>query len=76
MCSSCARVVPLVERLALLQAVVALQAQQLALQGARQRLGELGLADAGLAFEQQRALQLERQEDGGGEAAVGEVAGG
>ena len=51
------RVVPFVERLALLQPVVALQPQQLARQRGGQRLGQLGLADAGLAFEQQRALQ-------------------
>ena len=69
-------VVPFVERLAQLEAVVALQAQQGALQGDRQRLGQLGLADAGFAFQQQRALQPQGQEDGGGEAAVGEVAGG
>jgi hypothetical protein len=68
-------VVPFVERLALLQPVVALQAQQLALQRLRQRLGQLGLADAGLAFEQQRALQLQREEHGRGQAPVGEVAG-
>ena len=52
------RVVPFVEGFAQLQAVVALQAQQLALQRDGERLGELGLADAGLAFQQQRALQL------------------
>jgi hypothetical protein len=67
-------VVPFVQRLALLQPVVALQAQQLALQRLRQRLGQLGLAHAGLAFQQQGALQLERQEHGRGQAAVGKVA--
>ncbi|MCY1531546.1 hypothetical protein D9M68_667750 [compost metagenome] len=68
-------VVPFIERLALLHAVVALQAQQLAVQGRRQRLGQLGLADARLAFEQQRTLQLEREEYRSGQAAVGKVAG-
>ena len=68
-------VVPFVERLALLQPVVALQPQQFALQGGRQRLGQLGLADAGLAFEQQRTLQLQRQEHGRDQTSIGEVAG-
>ena len=33
-------------------------------------LGELRLADAGLAFEEQRAPELEREEDGRRERAV------
>ena len=36
-------------------------------------LGELGLADAGLALEEQRAAELERQEDGRRERSVGDV---
>jgi len=50
-------VVPLVQRLALLEAVVALQPDQAARQHARERLRKRRLADARLAFEQQRALQ-------------------
>ena len=50
-----ALVVPLVERGVLVQALVALQADQLGAAHRGQRLGDLGLADAGLAFEQQRA---------------------
>ena len=49
-------VIPLVQCLALLQAVITLQAQHLALQGDAERFGQLGLADAGLAFKQQRTL--------------------
>ena len=69
------RHVPFVRGLRDVQAFVALHAQQRCLQRGGQRLGELGLADAGLAFQQQRALQLQRQEHGGGQAAVGVVAG-
>ena len=36
-------------------------------------LGQLGLADAGLALEQQRATQPQAQEDGGDESAIGDV---
>ena len=68
-----ARVVPLVQRLARVDALVALQPQQRRLQHARQRLGGLGLADAGLALEQDRLRQPDREEQRGGEPAVGEV---
>jgi hypothetical protein len=67
-------VVPFVQSFALFDPVVALQPQQLALQGLGQRLGQLGLADAGLALQQQRALQLQGQEDGRGQPAIGKVA--
>ncbi len=63
------RVVPLVQGLALLHAVVTLQAQHGTAQHLGQRLGQLGLAHARLAFEQQRALQLHGEKDGGGELA-------
>ena len=46
-------VVPLIQGFALLQAVVALQANQGAAQGGSQSLGQLGFAHTGLAFEQQ-----------------------
>ena len=60
-------------RLRDVEAFVALHAQQARAERARQRLGELGLADARLALEEQRALQLQREEDRGREAAVGDV---
>ena len=49
-----AGVVPLVDGLGDVDALVALQADQLAAGPAGQHLGHLGLADAGLALEQQR----------------------
>ena len=54
-------------------ALVALQADQARARDTGERLRDLGLADAGLALEQQRLLQRGREVDGGGEAAVGEV---
>ncbi len=68
------RVVPFIQRLALLHAVIALQPDQAARQHACQRLGQRGLAHAGLALQQQRPLQPQGQEDGRGQAPVGEIA--
>ena len=68
------RVVPFVQGLALLQAVVALQADQAAFQHLGKRLGQRRLSHAGLALQQQRALQLERQEHGRGQPPVGKIA--
>ena len=68
-----AGVVPLVDGLAGVDALVALQPHELAARPAGQHLGHLGLADAGLALEQQRALQAQGEEDRGGQALVGEV---
>ena len=68
-----ARVVPLVDGLRRVDALVALQPDQLAAGPPREHLGDLGLADAGLAFEQQRPLEAQREEDRGREALVGEV---
>jgi len=55
------------------QALVALQADQGRPQRARQHLGQLGLADAGFAFEQQRPAQAQGEKDGRGQCAAGEV---
>jgi hypothetical protein len=68
-----ARVVPLVGGAGEVQALVALQADQRPAQHGGQRLRDLGLAGAGLAFQEQRALQLQRQEHRGGERALGHV---
>ncbi|CAD5374266.1 hypothetical protein RA210_U50218 [Rubrivivax sp. A210] len=68
-----ARHVPFVGALGDFQALVALQAQQRRIQHRGQGLGQLGLADTGLAFQKQRALQLEAQEHGGGQAPVAQV---
>ena len=58
-----AGVVPLVDGLRRVDALVALQPDQLAAGPAREHLGHLGLADPGLTLEQERPLQRERQED-------------
>ena len=68
------RVVPLVERLVGVDALVALQPDEPAAEDRGEHLGDLGLADPDLALEQDRALQRQRDEQRGGQAAVGEVA--
>ena len=50
-------VVPLVQRLRLVEALVALQADQLAAGGPRERLRELGLADPGGALDEDRLAE-------------------
>ena len=52
-----ARVVPVVDGLGGIDALVALQADELAARPAAEHLGNLGLADARFALEQQRAFQ-------------------
>ena len=69
------RVIPLVGRLRDVQALVALQADQLAAERLRHHLGDLGLAGAGFALEEQGALHGEREVQRGGQAAVGDVVG-
>ena len=54
-------------------ALVALEPDQVGLEDRGERLGDLGLADAGLALEQQRAPHREREVDRRREAAVGQV---
>src|SRR5215813_13206122 len=71
-----ALVIPLVEGGVLVEALVALQADQLGAVHARKRLGDLGLADPGLALEQQRALEEFHQPQRGGDVAVRHIAGG
>ena len=68
-----AGVVPLVDGLRDVDALVALEPDELAAGPARQHLRDLGLPDAGFAFEQQRALEPQREEDRGREPLVGEV---
>jgi hypothetical protein len=71
-----ALIVPLVERRILVEAFVALQPDQLGAMHGGERLGDLGLADAGFAFEQQRALQKLHQPQRGRDIAVGDIADG
>jgi len=67
-------VVPLVERLGLVLALVALQPQQPAPGGLGEAECELGLADAGGTLEQDRLVEPGLEEDGGGQPVVDEVA--
>jgi hypothetical protein len=68
-----AGVVPFVDRLADVDAVVALDPQEGTAGPPGQDLGDLGLADPGLTLEQEWSGQGDGQEDGGGQAFVGEV---
>ena len=68
-----ARVVPFIERGRGVDALVALQADQSPREHRGDRLGGLGLADAGRAFEQQRLAERERQIRGGREPVVGQI---
>ena len=54
-------VVPLVQRLRLVEALVALQAHELAPEVRRERLRQLGLADAGGTLDEHRLAELRRQ---------------
>src|SRR5215203_6649403 len=67
------RVVPLVDRLEDVYALVALEPDEGCLQDAREDLGYLGLSDPGLALEKEGASQLEGEEDRRREPLVGEV---
>ena len=67
-------VFPLVKRLGLVEPLVALQADHLQAAPAGDRLGQLGLADAGRAFDQDRLCDLLGQVDGGRDLAARDIA--
>ena len=67
-------VLPLVQRLALVEALVALHADQRQVEQGRGAERQLGLADPGHAFHQDRLLQVLGHEQRGGDAARGDVA--
>src|SRR5439155_14890215 len=69
-----ARVVPVVEGVVDVDALVALQPDQPCPERAGQSTGDLGLADARLALEQQRLFERRRQEHRRRQAAIGQVA--
>src|SRR5208282_1242969 len=69
-----ALIVPLVERGVLVEALIALQTDELGAVHRGERLAHLGLADAGLALEQQRPLEEFHEPQGGRDIAVGDVA--
>ena len=68
-------VVPLVQRLGLVEALVALEPDQPGAGDLGDRLGELGLADAGRSLDQDRLLEPVGEEDHTGDAGVREVVG-
>src|SRR3954447_21686916 len=67
------RVVPLVDRLVHVYALVALEPDERRFEDAREYLRHLRLADPGLAFQEERAAELEGEEDRGGQALVRQV---
>ena len=66
-------VVPLVERLGLVEALVALEADEAGAGHLGDRLGQLGLAGAGRALDEDRLLQPVGEVDDAGDALVGQV---
>src|SRR6185295_9748377 len=68
-----APVVPLVERGRGVEPLVALESDEPPFERLGQNLRDLGLADSGLPFEEQRAPELQGQENRGREARVGNV---
>src|SRR5919202_371599 len=69
-----ARVVPVVEGVVDVDALIALQADERRAHGGGQRLGELGLAHARLTLHQQRLAQAQCEVHHGGQALVDQVA--
>ena len=67
------RVIPLVHRRRRVEAFVALQADQLAAERGCQHLGDLRLAHARLAFEEQRPPHRQGEKYAGRQATVGEI---
>jgi hypothetical protein len=66
-------VVPLVQRLGLVEALVALQPDQAGAVHLRHRLGQLGLAGAGGALDEDRLAEPVGEVDDAGDTFVGEV---
>src|SRR5207302_11108707 len=67
-------VVPLVDGMCEVDALVALQPDQSSAQDLGHHLGRLGLPHAGLALDEQWLLQLEREEDRGRQSSIAYVA--
>ena len=68
-------VLPLVQRLRLIQPLVTLQANELPPGGVCQHLRQLRFADSGRPFNEQRTLQLRHQVNGGGNVLAAHVVG-
>ena len=69
-----ALIVPLIERRAGVEPLVALHADELGAVHERQRLRDLGLADPGLALDQERTLEGVHHPERRREVAVGDIA--
>ena len=69
-----ALIVPFVERRADVEPLVALHADELGAVHGGERLRDLGLADPGLALDQERALEGVHHPERGREVAVGDIA--
>ena len=68
-----AGVVPLVEGMVDVEPLVALKADELAPEDGGENLGDFGLADPGLALEEERAAHLEGQKNRDRQPAIGHV---
>ena len=66
-------VLPLVQGLALVEPLIALQTDKLVAERERQHLGEIGLADTGRPFDQDRLLERGSQIDHGRDPAAGDI---
>ena len=69
------REIPLVDGAGGVEPLVALEPDQPAAERLAERLGDLGLADAGLALEEQGPAHAKAEEDDGGQRPVGDIAG-
>ena len=67
------REVPVADGRCGVEPLVALKPDQPAAERRRDRLGDLGLADAGLSLQKERAPEPERQEDDGRQGAVADI---
>ncbi len=67
------RIVPLVDGGGDVEALVALQTDEPAVEGGGEDLGDLRLADPGFAFEKQRPPQSQGEKEDGRQRAVGDV---
>ena len=68
------RVVPLIQRVGDINALVALEADEARVQQVRENLGDLRLADARFAFEQDWLVQTQREEERRRKRAIRDVA--
>jgi hypothetical protein len=70
-----AGVIPLVESLAGIEALIALETDEVGLQNLRQNLGYFRLTNAGFALEKERSTQAQAEKRRDRQATIGYVAG-